>query len=255
MAGEIGPVVNDIPLAVAMVMAGLFGIALYNSLEVYLYIFGTFNRCRGLYFWSMLCANTGIPIHSTFSTLRYFGIAPSGPMSICINIGWFLMIMGQACMLYSRLHLLIYDPRKLRWVVGILAATFMCIQVPTAILFTLISFRADAKKEAPSSYDAVEIVELSALSLEEALLSGLYVYASRRTLKPIKFIKGPKVRRLLRELLGLFILVVALDLSLSKCKPESLIKVSSPLLCPSTWQMSFLGVWRNRVLEANRNST
>ncbi|KAI1173038.1 hypothetical protein F4777DRAFT_478322 [Nemania sp. FL0916] len=214
MPGETGAVLDMISLPMAMILAGLFGICLYNSIEIYLYIFGTFRRFRGLYFWSMLAANTGIPIHAIFSVLRYFEVAPSGPMAICINVGWWLMAMGQALMLYSRLHLLICDPRKLRWVLCIIAGVFLCVQIPTATLFAVISFRDSTKMDAPDSYDAIEIVELVALALEESLLSGLYVFASRHTLKPMMLLKGPKVRKLLRELLGLFVLVVALDVSL-----------------------------------------
>lgn len=214
----------------AMIVGGLFAIAVYNSLEIYFFIFRTFHRRRGMYFWSMLCANTGIPILSVFNLLRYFSITPAGPTSILINIGWWLMVTGQACVLYSRLHLVIGSPRKLRWVLCMVAAIFLCFQVPTAIIFSVISFKKKRKTRVTAAFDAIEIAQLVAFTLEESLLSGLYVYASRRTLKPMMIIRGPKVRALLHELAWLFVLVVVLDLSLGKCRLNSLIQ--HPIPCP-----------------------
>ncbi|KAI0112019.1 hypothetical protein GGR51DRAFT_557200 [Nemania sp. FL0031] len=214
MTGETGSIVQDISLKQAMIVAGLYAIAIYNSIEIYISIFRTFRRRRGMYFWSMVAANTGIPILSVFNLLRYFNIAPPGPLSIMVNIGWWLMVTGQACVLFSRLHLVIGNPRKLRWILFMVAAIFMCFQVPTAILYSVISFKEREKTRATAAFDVIEVVQLVVFTLEEALLSGLYVYASRRTLKPMMIIRGPKVRALLHELVGLFILVIVLDLSL-----------------------------------------
>ncbi|KAI1132189.1 hypothetical protein F5Y10DRAFT_284081 [Nemania abortiva] len=212
--GETGAIVHQIPLKTAMIIAGLFAVAIYNSLEIYISIFRTFRRRRGLYFWSMVAANTGIPILSVFNLLRYFNIAHPGPTSIIVDIGWWLMVTGQACMLYSRLHLVIGNPRKLRWVLFMVVGMFLFFQVPTATLYAVISFKGRTKTRVTGAFDVIEMVQLVAFAIEESILSGLYVYASRRTLKPMMIIRGPKVRALLNELVGLFVLVVVLDISL-----------------------------------------
>ncbi|KAH8159461.1 hypothetical protein CIB48_g8777 [Xylaria polymorpha] len=165
MTGETGPILDGLTLRKTGLVGGFFGISVYNSLEIYISILRTFRRRRGLYFWSAICANTGIPLISIFVLLRYFNVGPAGPLAIILDIAWFMMVNGQSLMLYSRLHLASYsDGRSKKTALGV--------------------------------------------------VDDLYVYALRTALKPMEIIKGPRVRKVLRELIGLFVLVVALDISL-----------------------------------------
>lgn len=218
MPGETGGVSDEISRPIAMTMGGLYAIGLYNSFEIYLFIFRRFPRRRGLYFWSMLCANTGVPLNSTFTLLRTYGVAPPGPLSFGMNIGWWLMVTGQSFVLYSRLHLLIGNPRSLRWLLCMIVTVFLFLQVPVAALLVVISYKPNNKGLKENVFDRIEIAQLITLSIQEAILSGMYVYTSSNTLKPMEIIKGPKVRRLLYQLIALFVVVVALDISLSKYK-------------------------------------
>ncbi|KAI0445539.1 hypothetical protein F4803DRAFT_507214 [Xylaria telfairii] len=106
------------------------------------------------------------------------------------------------------------DPRKLRWVLWMIVGSFILLQLPTAVLFVFISFRYNERNRVTDAFDSIDIAQLAGVALQESILSGLYVYTSRTTLKPMEIIKGPKVRKLLRELIGLFVLVVALDISI-----------------------------------------
>ncbi|KAF2972107.1 hypothetical protein GQX73_g1365 [Xylaria multiplex] len=202
MAGETGPIIHTTSLPVAMLLAGFFAIAVYNSLEIYIAIYRTFRRRRGLYFWSALCANTGIPILSLSCLLRFFDVAPAGPMGIVIDIGWWMMVTGQCLMLYSRLHLVIGDPGKLRWVLGMIIAAFLFIEVPVGALFIVNSFYDNSNVKTPITavFDGMEKMQLVILSLVESLLSGLYVYEWSGMRKDIEIIKGRKVRTLYHEL-------------------------------------------------------
>ncbi|KAI0542074.1 hypothetical protein GGR58DRAFT_335346 [Xylaria digitata] len=213
MAGETGPIIQTVSLPVAMLLAGFFAIAVYNSLEIYIFIYRTFRRRRGLYFWSALCANTGIPILSLSCLLRYFDVAPSGPMAIAIDLGWWMMVTSQCLMLYSCLHLVIGDPRKLRWVLG--------------MIITAYYDNPNTKASITAVFDGMEKMQLVILTLVEALLSGLYVYEWSSMRKDIEIIKGRKVRTLYHELLGLFIVVVALDISLIAIQFANLFQVQT----------------------------
>ncbi|KAI0472412.1 hypothetical protein F4859DRAFT_515258 [Xylaria cf. heliscus] len=214
MPGETGSILDTLTLRKAMMIGGFFGVAVYNSFELYITIFRTFRRRRGLYFWSAICANTGIPVTSLFVMLRYLNIGPAGPFALIINFTWWVMVNSQSLMLYSRLHLVMGDPRKLRWVLWMIISTFVTLQVPTGTLFAIISFRHKSKSPETVAFDALDLTQLAVLGVQESALSGLYLYASRRTLKPMEIIKGPRVRKLLRELVGLLVLVIALDISL-----------------------------------------
>src|ERR1700737_3865512 len=114
MAGETGPI--SVSLSVALIIAGFFAISCYNVIEIIIFIFNTFKRRNGLYFWSMLVASLGIPIHAVAVLLRFFGLAPDFFMCVVTVVGWYAMVTGQAVVLYSRLHLVVRDDKKIRWV-------------------------------------------------------------------------------------------------------------------------------------------
>ncbi|TGJ84696.1 hypothetical protein E0Z10_g4084 [Xylaria hypoxylon] len=216
MAGETGPIADTVSLSISMVIAGLFAISVYNSLEIYISIYRTFRRRQGLYFWSAICANTGIPILSVSSLLRFFALAPAGPMSIVIDIGWWMMVTGQSLMVYSRLHLVIGDPRKLRWLLCMVIGMFLFVQVPVGILFIANNYYRGPNMETPITtvFDGTEKTQLVVLSLQEVILSGLYVYEWANMRKQIEITKGRKVQTMFHELVTLFVVVVALDISL-----------------------------------------
>ncbi|KAI1428772.1 hypothetical protein F5Y12DRAFT_799878 [Xylaria sp. FL1777] len=221
MTGEKGAIKNSVSLPVAMVLAGLFAISEYNSLEIYIFIFRTFRRRRRLYFWSAICANTGILLLSLFLLLRFFGIVSPGPISVFLGIVWWCMVTGQSLMLYSRLNLVMCDPRKLRWLLCMIVAIFLFIQIPVAILFVLNTYDGNANT-VTIAYNVMEKTELVVITVEEAVLSGLYLYEWASVRKELEIIRGRKVRQLFHELIGLFIVVVVLDISLTRILPTDI---------------------------------
>jgi hypothetical protein len=218
MTGETGPIVDTVSLPIAMVIAGFFAISIYNSIEIYISIFRTFRHRQGLYFWSAISANTGIPLAAISTLLRFFDLAPTAPMSILYVLGWWIMVTGQALVLYSRMHLVMTDPKKLRWLLCMIVGAFVGAQLPTSVLFIFINFENRPGRGTIIAFDIVEKVQLAVFTLQESILSGMYVYEASRTLKPLEVIKGPRIQKLFHELVGLFTLVVALDVSLGKCK-------------------------------------
>ncbi|KAI5919712.1 hypothetical protein F4810DRAFT_471666 [Camillea tinctor] len=215
MAGETGPVIDTVSLPIAMVIAGFVAVACYNSAEIYFVILRTFRRRNGLYFWSMLAANTGIPLHSVMSLLRYFSLAPNTPMTVMIVIGWWLMVTGQSIVLYSRLHLVVGEPHKLRYVAAMIATVFFTLQLPTSVLFiTTNAMELHDGHPLVNAFNIFEKIQLAVFTAQEGIISGLYVYEASSALKHMEVIKGRKVRMLFRELVALFILVLVLDITL-----------------------------------------
>ncbi|KAI0475190.1 integral membrane protein [Xylariaceae sp. FL0804] len=229
MPGETGPILGAVSLPVAMVIAGFFALAIYNSVEVFFFIFTRFRPQRGrrgLYFWSLLAANTGIPLHATAALLRFFALAPSLPMCVLIDVGWWLMVTGQALVLYGRLHLVVGDPRKLRWALAAIAAAFVALQLPTSALFLAANVDAEGnglvdvarRGRVVRAFNVLEKTQLATYAVLETALSGLYVYEAGSVLKPMEITKGPRVRTLFRQLVGLFVLVAVLDITLLVCQ-------------------------------------
>lgn len=214
MTGETGPILDYVSLPVAMVIGGFFALGCYNSIEILIFIISTFKRKRGLYYWSMLVADLGIPIHATAVLLRFFSLAPNLPMCVIIDLGWFMMVTGQAVVLYARLHLVVGDPRKIRWVLVMIITMFLVVQIPTAVLFVTANSGSPGRDLAERIFSVYEKVQITAFTLQEAIISGLYVYEASEGLKLMDVIKGPRVRAVNRELMALFVLVVTLDVTL-----------------------------------------
>lgn len=209
MAGETGPI--NVSRAIAMVMAGLLALSCYNVLEITISIFSTFRRRSGLYFWSMMIATFGIPLHAISGFLRYFDLAPNFTMCVLTCIGWYAMVTGQSVVLYSRLHLVTTHARYSRWVLYMIIFNFLALQIPTTVLF-LGSNHGITKFVEP--FNIYERVQLIGFSVQEIIIGGLYIWETMTGLRSLWAMKGPAGQRVIMNIIIINILAVLLDASL-----------------------------------------
>ena len=209
MAGESGSVHLSLPKA--MTIAAFFGISIHNSIEILFSILYQFKNRRGLYFWSMLVACIGIPVHAMAVLLRMFGLAPNAVMSFIIVLGWWAMVTGQAVVLFSRLNL-VSDRKKIRWVLVMIITNFMILHLPVSALYLAINLRTfNSLTEVFSIYEKIQLV---GFSIQESIIASIYIWEASRTLKPILEFRGPKERKIIQHLILINLLVVAMDASL-----------------------------------------
>lgn len=209
MAGQTGPI--HVSRAIAMVIAALFALACYNVVEILISTFTTFRRRQGLYFWSMLVCTLGTLIHAISGFLRYFALAPNFPMSVLICIGWYAMVTGQSVVLYSRLHLVSthYEYfRYVRWMIIINACIF---HIPTTILFLGSNHGVDSFI---TPFNIFERVQLTGFSLQETIISALYIWETLTGLRPVLLLKGPRGQRVILNLILVNAIAILLDASL-----------------------------------------
>ncbi|KAJ4286531.1 hypothetical protein N0V90_013231 [Kalmusia sp. IMI 367209] len=208
MPGESGPA--DVSLPKAMTIAAFFGISVYNSIEILFSIFHRFKTHNALYFWSMLMACIGIPVHATAVLLRNFGLAPNVPMCVFIVLGWWAMVTGQAVVLYSRLHLV--SNRNIRWVLIMIITNFVVLHLPVSGLYLALNVRpTDSLTNIFSIY---EKIQLTGFSVQEWIIAGLYIWGASRALKPILKFKGEQEKKAVRNLTLINLMVIAMDASL-----------------------------------------
>lgn len=210
MAGETGPV--PVSQAMAMVIAGFFAVAVYNTFEITICLFSIFRSRRGLYFWSILVSTSGILVHSIAVLLRFFALAPNLLMCVFTVLGWWAMVTGQAVVLYSRLGLVVSEAWKTRLVGFMIILNFFILHIPVSILF----LASNTGNPAPyiNAFNVYEKIQLAGFSIQECFISGLYLWETTRTLKPVMVIKGAAGRRMIRHLTILFLATVLLDSSL-----------------------------------------
>ncbi|KAH6677600.1 integral membrane protein [Halenospora varia] len=170
-----------------MLIAAFFAIACSNVVEIIVLIFVTFKKRTGLYFWSLLVASWGIVIHAVGFLLKFFQLCKNDYVNITIiTAGGIPMVIGQSVVLYSRLHLVVQDRRKIRWVLVMIVMGFF--------LFTKIC--------------------LFGFSMQECIISGLYIWETRKMLQLMKANKGKNIRRVWKHLICVNILVILMDFTL-----------------------------------------
>lgn len=112
-------------------------VALYNASELVAMVFLTFQRYRGLYFYSLLVSGLAIVPYSlgfllhllnfTTGNARWFSIT-------LITIGWWPMVTGQAVVLWSRLHLILVGSRGdriIQWTKWMIVVNVVLLHLPT----------------------------------------------------------------------------------------------------------------------------
>ncbi|KAJ5657687.1 uncharacterized protein N7484_001336 [Penicillium longicatenatum] len=209
MAGQTGPI--HVSRAIAMVMAALFALACYNVVEILISTFTTFRRRHGLYFWSILVCSFGILLHAISGFLRYFALAPNFLMSVLICIGWYAMVTGQSVVLYSRLHLVSTHCEYFRYVLWMIIINACIFHIPTTILFLGSNHGVDSFV---TPFNIYERIQLTGFSIQETIISALYIWETVTGLRPILLLKGLQGRRVILNLVLVNSIAILLDASL-----------------------------------------
>ncbi|KAM3439711.1 hypothetical protein NHJ13734_003592 [Beauveria thailandica] len=219
---------NDLPLAMAM--AGLSSIAWYIGIEINVSLFILFKRKRGLYFWSCLIASWGVILQPIFMLLADFNVWKDAvPSLVMIYLTWFMMVVPQSWVLYSRLHLLMRATNTLQIIKYVLVFNSIVFALPTMVIGTL----AQATNVNPTlktfnlKWDRVQLV---IYFVQEISLSLLYIFQTYKYLKDIRPLQlhfwslsstasnhkpPPKERSpVLRHLIYVNILIIVLDIIL-----------------------------------------
>ena len=193
-----------------MAIGGFTAISWYNVLELNISIFMTFKRRRGLYFWSILISSWGIILHSLSILLKLYGVVTSYIITCTIiTIGWYAMVTGQSLVLYSRLHLVVKEPRILRCVLCMIIFDAIALHIPTTVL----TYGSNSPNPGPFSYgySIMERVQMTLFCVQEYIISGIYVWAT------VRLLGGgykKRTRSVMMQLLWINISIMGMDVAM-----------------------------------------
>ncbi|KAI9860067.1 MAG: hypothetical protein M1824_003305 [Vezdaea acicularis] len=196
-----------------MAISAFTAVAWFNVIELNLQIFLTFKRHRGLYFWSLLISSWGVVLHALGFILKFFNKAEIWFCVSLITVGWYAMVTGQSVVLYSRLHLVVRDHRILRGVLIMICVDAFCFHIPTTVL-TFGSNRPqrdDLTTSFTNAFSYMERIQMTAFCTQEFIISGLYVWATLKLLKPIYH---GRTRKVMTHLIWINVIIVILDIVL-----------------------------------------
>lgn len=196
-------------IAIKVVMTVLITIVLYNAVELTILVPMTFRRYRGLYFWSLfLSATIGLIPSGIGNLLHFFAIGPLWLALMLSNIGYYFMVPGQSFVLYSRLHLVLYDQRILRLVLFAVITSTVFVAVPTTV--TTFGSAIVETQGWNGAYTVVERLQVTWFCVQEFVISCLYI---RETVKLLRLnpTDNRRRRKIMYELLAILVLIILMD--------------------------------------------
>lgn len=242
-------------LPIAKVVAAVFlSLALYNFLELNVYILNSFKRRRGLYFWSFTVSTYGILFNSIGYILMHLAaIKQKNVYATLILIGWCMMITGQSVVLYSRLHIVVHNLRWLRYVLIMIITNAIWLHIPIIVL--VYGANSDNPTEYLKVYNIYERIQLSVFCAQELIISGLYLYETTKLLRLERTIGHVGTRTLLHHLVSVNILVIILDFSILGLEFANLFEIQTswkPLVYSIKLKVEFSIL--SRLVKLTRNA-
>jgi hypothetical protein len=199
-----------------MTLVTFIGLSCYNVAELVVLVPATFRRWRGLYFWSLLATGCiGVVPYSIGFLMKFFTRADSVLSVTVLTVGWWTMVTGQSVVLYSRLHLVLRDEKILRRVLCLIVVNFFLLHVPTTILTYGANIVHSGEIAWVEGYNIMEKIQLTGFTIQESLISTLYVI---ETVKLLRFgaesTTRPDARSIMYQLIGINCAIIAMDLLL-----------------------------------------
>ena len=181
------------------------------SLELLVLVYVTFKRRKGIYFWSIVITDLGLILQTTGYILKEFqNSCPDILVTIICKVGWVSNVTGFSVVLWSRLHLVVHDPRILRLVLWMIIINAVCLHTPIVIFeFGLISKIRD---QVLRPMEIMERVQQTIFTCQETIISGLYIYHTARFLDVGI---AARTRKIVALLMAVQILVISLDAGLT----------------------------------------
>lgn len=189
-------------------VAVLIGIAWYNALELIVLCFTTFKRYGGLYFWCLLIASISIIPFGLGYLLVIYDIY-ANCFSIAMElIAWVGMVTGQSLVLWSRLHLVVQNPKILRATLIMIIVDAIILHIPGFVL-ELGSHTSEAAMFT-NGFNIFERIQLIGFSIQEVILSVIY---SLEAVRLLKLRPRGHYRGILVQLLVVNLVIVLMDAS------------------------------------------
>ncbi|KAF0319212.1 integral membrane protein [Colletotrichum asianum] len=242
-------------IIVAIVICVFISIAFYNVLELTVSIFTSFKRRSGLYFWSILIATWGIAFNGTGYLLRHLSLTTKPIIyATLILIGWCAMITGQSVVLYSRLHIVVHDRKRLRLVLYMIIADAIWLHIPIIILVYGVNSANPEPFQNP--YTIFEKIQLTVFFVQEIIISALYVWETTKRLRLMNSIGDLRTRKIMNHLIWVNILVVLLDVTILALEFTNLYDIQTawkPLVYSIKLKLEFSIL--NRLVELTRGAS
>lgn len=184
------------------------------SLELFVLVFLTFRQRRGLYFHSIIITTLGIILQTTGYLLKAFeNTWPPVLVTIICKLGWVSNVTGFSLVLWSRLHLVVTSPQVLKWILVMIIFNAVTLHTPIVVFeFALMSHVQSIREKFLFPMEIMERIQQTIFTLQEVIISGLYIYHTARFLHD-GFTS--RTRRVVGMLIGVQVIAICFDAGLT----------------------------------------
>lgn len=202
---------HSVPTGTALTAIIVFiSLAFNNVVELNILTFYAFKHRKSLYFWSFVVATWGIALHQIGFLIKDLG-SPHGYLyTTLICIGWYGMVTGQSCVLYSRLHIVMQSRKILRAVLAMIIVDAIICHVP----ITVMVYGANTADPEPFvvPYSIYEKFQVTIFFIQEFVISGLYIWETLKIMRLEGSLQvSQRTRRVMSHLLYVNVLIIILD--------------------------------------------
>ncbi|KAF2850003.1 hypothetical protein T440DRAFT_112507 [Plenodomus tracheiphilus IPT5] len=204
---------HTLPYRIALICICFLALAVWNAFEVFISIFRRFRRYKGVYFYSLIAASIGIPLHALGYFFRFYDVSDSIPLqTVLVCGGGMLMITGQSIVLWSRLHL-ISPGRRDRWLLCMIICTCIIVQGGATVLFTTAGTPGSAKIFL-DVYQKWEPFQCTWFAFQECLISSIYIYRTFMLMRSSAIFRSKDTKRVFNHLMIVNAFIIAFDITI-----------------------------------------
>ncbi|KAI1478972.1 hypothetical protein F4774DRAFT_140206 [Daldinia eschscholtzii] len=197
-------------LTVWCLLAVFTSLPIWMTVELTAWVLYAFERWSGIYFWSVLATTWGLSIRAIGFLLKFCVPQANWILTYVLSeVGWVVMVTGFSIVLWSRLHLVIPpSTRILRFVLAMIIIDGFLFHVPTVVFQYFMSNAATHARYLPYM-DVMERVQVLAFSVQETVISSIYIWG---TLQMLKLSLNAKAKNTLAFLIIVQVAVVLADI-------------------------------------------
>ncbi|KAL4988181.1 hypothetical protein BDW68DRAFT_159591 [Aspergillus falconensis] len=195
---------------VTVVLASFATLIYYNAVELMVLCLATFKRRGSFYFWCLVIASTSLIPNTSGYILLFFRPDVSRFAAITlVVIGWYGTVTGHSLVLWSRLNFVVHNTRLLNGLLVLIIVDAILLHIPTTVLlYGTISPDESIARTFSVGYGISERIQLVGFCIQEAILSGIYVW---ETAKLLRLRPESRHHRILAQLLVMNIVVLIID--------------------------------------------
>ena len=175
-----------------------------------------FKHYKGLYFWALIFTSWSLSIRAVGFLFKFDVPSINWILSTTLaEAGWVGMVTGFSIVLWSRLNIIVKDRRIIYGVLTmILINGFIWHSALVVLQVGLAASKGVTRNAWLRIVNPMERTQITAFTVQEVIISGLYIHATYRILRDRIFKQSDRTRRVMIMLFVVQTIVILMDVAI-----------------------------------------